>query len=133
MVMAGVAPPSLQAQQPRLIPQPREMQAKATHFMVTPDLQIVVVSPVGSEDHFAAESVQDELELVTGRKVPITTTAAPPAGGASIVLGRLDQSPIRGLVDSRRLRSDGIPEQGYLMDVEPGQVLRAGKDGPGLF
>ena len=133
IVVAGVVSPSLRAQQPQLIPQPREVQAKSARFTVTPDLQIVVVSPVATEDHFAAERLQDELELVTGRKVPITTTAAPPAGAASIVLGRLDQSPIRGLVDSRRLRSDGIPEQGYLLDVEPGQVLVAGKDGPGLF
>src|SRR6516164_652733 len=133
IVVAGVVSPSLRAQQPQLIPQPREVQAKSARFTVTPDLQIVVVSPVATEDLFAAERLQDELELVTGRKVPITTTAAPPAGAASIVLGRLDQSPIRGLVDSRRLRSDGIPEQGYLLDVEPGQVLLAGKDGPGLF
>src|SRR5215471_10230860 len=134
VVVASVASPSLRAQQPQLIPQPREVQVKSTRFTVTPEMQILMVSPVGTEDHFAAESLQDEFELVTGHKVPITTTTtAPPAGAASIVLGRLDQSPIRGLVDSRRLRSDGIPEQGYLLDVEPGQVLVAGKDGPGLF
>jgi hexosaminidase len=134
MVGAGVAPFSLRAQQPQLIPQPREVQTKTVRFTVTPGMQILVVSPVGMEDHFAAESLQEELELVTGHKYPIaTTTAAPSAGTASILLGRLDQSPIRGLVDSRRLRRDGIPEQGYLLDVEPGQVLVAGKDGPGLF
>ncbi len=68
-----------------------------------------------------------------GRKFP---TLSPPPGLArtrSILLGRFDQPSVRSLLDARHLAATGIGEQGYVLDVEPNQVLVAGKDSAGLF
>ena len=121
----------LAAQQPQLIPQPREVKVNDEKFGVSPDVQIILLSPV-DEDRYAAESLQEELQTVTGQKVPTVSSPAAP-GKAAILLGRLDQSSMRALLEARGINADGIGAQGYVLDVSPGRIFVAGKDGPGLF
>ncbi len=123
----------LSAQQPMLIPQPRELQTRSQTFKVSGDLKIVLLTPVAHEDRFAAESVQRELKLVTGQTFPIVALPEPPQGAPAIIMGRFDQPAMRNLLSARHLSTDGVGDQGYVLDVQPGAVVVAGKDGAGLF
>ena len=132
-VCVPVFPVLLSAQQPMLIPQPRELQARPQSFQVSAKLEIVLLTPVEGEDRFAAESVQKELKLVTGQVFPIVALPGPPEGAQAIVMGRFDQPAMRNLLAARSLSTDGVGDQGYVLDVAPNAVVVAGKDGAGLF
>ncbi len=133
MLLIGVIGPSLGlAQQPMLVPQPRELQARQGNFKITPGLEIVLLPIVADDDRFAAECLAEELKAVTQQDFAIVS-AAPAATEPTIVLGRLEQPSMKKLLDARGLNGSGIGEQGYLLDVMPGRVLVAGKDATGLF
>ena len=61
------------AQQPMLIPQPREMRAGQGNFKVTSDLKIVLLPVLADEDRFAAENLAEELKSVTQLDFPIVS------------------------------------------------------------
>jgi hexosaminidase len=128
-----VFPALLSAQQPMLIPQPRELQTKSQPFLVNADLQIVLLAPVASEDRMAAESVQKELKLVTGQVFPIVGLSQPPQGTPAIIMGRFAQPSMRNLLSARHLSTEGVGDQGYVLDVGPNTIVIAGKDCAGLF
>jgi len=133
-VLLMIAPSiSLFAQQPQLIPQPREMQTQPKSLHVTSDLAVVLISPVAAEDRFAAETLQEELQFATGQHFSVSAAVKVPAGKPAIFLGRFDQPVIRSLLDQRHIKTDDIGEQGYVLDVTPDQILVAGKDSAGLF
>ncbi|TAM83336.1 MAG: hypothetical protein EPN47_04290 [Acidobacteria bacterium] len=125
-------PSAVLAQQPQLIPQPRELETKPQSFRIMRSLEIVLLSEGSSEDRFAAETLQDELQQVTQRKFRIVSTK-PAAGAPAVILGRLDLPLIRQILRSKRIEVDGIGEQGYVLDVGPKQIVVAGKDSAGLF
>ena len=124
-------PARLAAQPPQLIPQPREVKVNTEGFRVSPDLQIILLSPT-DEDRYAAESLQEELHNVTGQTYPIALKGVS-AGKTAIFLGRLDQTSMQAMLEARGINSDGIGAQGYVLDVAPGRVFVAGKDSAGLF
>ena len=126
-------PIGLSAQQPMLIPQPRELHTSAQSFEVNSNLQIVLLTPVTAEDRFAAESIQKELKLVTGQEFPIVGTSEPPQGAPAIIMGRFDQPAMRQLLSARHLGTEGIGAEGYVLDVGPSAAVIAGKDGAGLY
>jgi hexosaminidase len=126
-------PAILSAQQPMLIPQPRELQTRAQTFQVNGNLEIVLLAPVAHGDRFAAECVQKELRLVTGHVFPIVGLPEPPQGVPAIIMGRFDQPVMRNLLAAGHLSTEGVGEQGYVLDVQPATVVVAGKDGAGLF
>jgi hypothetical protein len=121
-------------QTPELIPQPREVETRRQAFNVPGNLQIDILSPYQAGERFAAASLRDELEVVTGHTFPIAvTTSMPPGDAPAIVLGRLDQSPVLDYLRRQNISPSGIGEQGYVLDVEPQRILVAGKDAAGLF
>ena len=126
-------PALLSAQQPMLIPQPRELQTRTQSFQVNKNLEIVLLTPVAHQDRFAAESVQKELKLVTGHVFPIVGLPEPPQGVPAIIMGRFNEPAMRNLLSARHLSTDGVGNQGYVLDVQPETVVLAGKDGAGLF
>ncbi|MGH7968652.1 MAG: hypothetical protein ACREIC_08000, partial [Limisphaerales bacterium] len=81
----------LSAQQPMLIPQPRELQTRTQTFQVKANLEIVLLTPVARGDRVAAERVQKELKLVTEQTFPIVALPEPPQGVPAIIMGRFDQ------------------------------------------
>ncbi len=120
-------------QVPQLIPQPREFQATSQPFPVTPQLEIVLLIPNTGEDRFAAEVLQNELKVDTGKEFPIIAAQAPPTDGPAIVLGYAS-SPVMGAwLKRQNLAVQPLGDQGYVLDVEPNQILIAGKDSAGLF
>ena len=132
-VCLPVFPALLSAQQPMLIPQPREMQTRAQSFNVDSDLQIVLLTPIAHKDLFAAEQVQKELKMDTGHVYPIVGQPEPPQGVPTIIMGRFNQPAMQSLLEAHHLSTEGVGEQGYILDVEPDTIVLAGKDGDGLF
>ena len=125
--------PGLLAQQPKLIPQPREVETTPASFKISADLEIALITPVNPDDRFAAASIQKELELSTGRRFPIVAATELPAHKPAIVLGRLDQPALQAQMKIQKMRVEGVGDQGYVLVVAPEQVLLAGKDAAGLF
>lgn len=126
-------PAGLFAQQPMLIPAPRELQTSAQSFKGGTNLQIVLLSSLTREDVVSAENVQEELKLVTGQEYPITTSPEPPKDIPAIILGRFSQPAMQSLLAAQHLGVEGVGDQGYILDVEPNRVVLAGKDAAGLF
>ncbi len=121
-------------QTPQLMPQPRELETRRQAFEVPLNLQIIMLSPSQAGDRLAAESLRDELKVVTGHTFPLAVaTSMPPEETPVIVLGRLDQSPVLDYLHRQNISPSGIGEQGYTLDVEPRRILVAGKDAAGLF
>ena len=121
------------AQQPMLIPQPRELKTEATPFRVGAGLEIALLSPASPEDAFAAATLQRELWRDTGLIFPIVTAVGVPSGKPVILLGRLDQPDMASLLKNQGLSPEGIAAQGYALSITPQRVLVAGKDAVGLF
>jgi hexosaminidase len=131
-ILTSLLPSVLSAQQPQLIPQPREMQTTLSSFALKADTEIVLPAATAVEDHFAAELLQEELKEATGHDLAIVASASSP-GGAAIRLVRLTDPDVRREVVSRGFSLEGLGDQGYLLEVTPNQVLVAGKDASGLF
>jgi hexosaminidase len=123
----------LLAQQPELIPQPRELRTEAAPFRVGAGLEIALLSPASPKDSYAAANLQKELWRDTGLIFPIVTTVGAPSGKPAILLGRLNQPDMASLLKEQGLSPDGIAAQGYALSVTPERVLVAGKDAAGLF
>ena len=125
-------PICLPAQQPQLIPQPREVVPMPQSFLVTPNTQVILLTPVAPADRAAAASLEGELASITGQTY-VETSVDPPQDRPAILLGRFDQPLVRRLLDSAGISLGEVGEQGYVLDVEPHRVLVAGKDADGLF
>jgi hexosaminidase len=130
--LVTISPTTAGALEPQLIPQPREIRTTSQTFQVVPDLRIELLSPFAPEDMQAAASLQRELETVTRYKCRIISPVAP-TEAPSIVLGRFSQPQIEQILQTRGISTQGIGEQGYVLDGRPDQILVAGKDGAGLF
>ncbi len=127
------APGNLPAQEPELIPQPREMKTTSAPFEVNSSTQIILLSPVESEDRTAAASLQKEFKLSAGLKLPVDAAVEPPSGQAAILLGRIGQPAIDSALKADGINTMGIGEQGYALAVGGTQVIVAGKDAAGLY
>jgi hexosaminidase len=125
-------PICLPAQQPQLIPQPREVVPMPQSFLVTPNTQVILLTPVAPADRAAAASLEGELASITGQTY-VETSVDPPQDRPAILLGRFDRPLVRRLLDSAGISLGEVGEQGYVLDVEPHRVLVAGKDADGLF
>ena len=120
------------AQQPMLIPQPREVRAGQGNFKITSGLKIVLLPVLADEDHFAAGNLAEELKAATKLDFPVVSTI--PAGNTpAIMLGRMDQPSMKSFLDAAGLNINGVGEQGYVLDVSSNRVLVAGRDGAGLY
>src|SRR5205085_3565181 len=69
------------AQDLKLIPEPKQVEPRAGAFAITPKTRIVINPAHAEEDHTAAETLAEEIERATGRKVAIVTSGALPKGG----------------------------------------------------
>lgn len=121
-------PVLLSAQQPQLVPEPRELQATGQNFEVKPDTQIVLSPSNAAEDRFAAESLREELRLVTGYEYAIVSSPSAPRGPA-IRLARFGDASFQGAQTS----TADVGDQGYVLHVDPSGIVVAGKDSAGLF
>lgn len=120
------------ADQLLLIPQPRELQSKPTSFKVTARTVIALAAPGNHQDRFAAGTLQDELRSVTGRTFPILSLSRVGKDPA-IVLGHFDLPAVERRLKARGISTEGVGGQGYVLDVDPNEILVAGKDDVGLF
>ncbi len=125
--------PILAAQQPMLVPQPREVKAGGRPLVITPNLEIVLPVPVQPGDPFAAECLAREIKRASGLDIPVVSAATIPSDRPVIVLGRLDQDAIAQKLRARHVRISGIADQGTALSVRATGAVVGGKDAAGLF
>jgi hexosaminidase len=130
LAVLGVSPSLPAAQSPNLVPQPREVESVGRAFRILPNTRIGLAAD-SRVDRFAATSLQEELKLVTGTTFPVVT--AGDGGAGTILLGRMDNPTIQNFLRRHHLETNGIGNEGYVLEVEQGQVVVAGRDAAGLF
>ncbi len=125
LVLLLLVLPTFAADQLRLIPYPRQVDRQTGSFPVT-GMTTVVLSPKhAKDDRVAAEMLADEIELATGKKARIVTSATAPVG--SIRLGRLDDAALKD--DAFHADTD----EAYLLHVDKSRIVVAGKGDSGTF
>ena len=125
-----LSPALLAADGPPLVPQPRELQTSGAAFHVRSSTRIVLTAE-SREDRFAAVSLREELEVVTGRSLSITSETG--VWPDTIILGRIENPTIRRLLLRDRLETSDVGSEGYVLDVRQREVVVAGRDAAGLF
>lgn len=109
---------SLFAQQLKLIPYPKQVNAGEGKVTVTSATRITVTARHAKADRIAAEMLADEIERTTGRKPAISTA---PGG---ILLTRLEPKE----------NDDPLfKDQGYTIEAKRGKITVAGASDAGLF
>ncbi len=123
------------AQELKLVPQPKQVQKREGTFGIGAGTRIVLGAVHAQEDRAAAEMLAEEIEIATGRKVPITTARFMPRISGVIYLARLgDDRNLRSALEAKGLSLDEkSQEEGYLLDVDAKRIVVAGATGAGVF
>ncbi|HEX8091596.1 MAG TPA: beta-N-acetylhexosaminidase [Blastocatellia bacterium] len=125
---------TVSAQGLKLVPEPKQVQMREGAFIITPEVRIVINSARAKEDAMAAETLAEEIEAATGRRIKITASRSMPKSNA-IYLGRTgDDRRLAEALDAGSLSIDGkFDEEGYVLDASKGRVLVAARTGQGIF
>jgi hexosaminidase len=134
LIYFSLNPASAFTQDLKLIPEPRQVQRREGAFNVTPKTRIVINSAHAEQDRAAAETVAEEIEAATGRKVKITTARSMPGSNAIYLARAGDDRRLRSTLDASGLSiSDEFDEEGYVLDASKERVIVAARTGQGLF
>ncbi|HKQ05146.1 MAG TPA: glycoside hydrolase family 20 zincin-like fold domain-containing protein [Blastocatellia bacterium] len=122
------------AQDLKLIPEPKQVERRAGAFAITSKTRIVVNSAHTEEDRAAAETLGEEIERATGRKVAITTSRSLPKANA-IYLARVgDDARLSAALAADKLAiDDKLDEEGYVIDASAERIVVAARTGAGVF
>jgi hexosaminidase len=117
--------------EPRIVPQPREMETTRNSLRLFPESRIVILSSA-KEDRFAAQLLAEEFKELTGKENAVTTDRHP-GTSPEILLGRFTDARVQSLLRLGSLKTEGVTKEGYILEVTGHRALIAGKDGAGLF
>src|SRR5215208_5201451 len=122
------------AQDLKLIPEPKQVQRREGVFKITPDIRIVINSARQKEDRRAAETIADEIQSATGRRIKITTGRSSPKSDA-IYLARVgDDKRLSSMLDASGLAiDDKFDQEGYALDATKERVIIVARTGEGIF
>src|SRR2546423_205097 len=122
------------AQDLKLIPEPKQVERRAGAFSITSKTRIVINPAHTEEDHTAAETLAEEIERATGRKVAIVTSRSLPKMGV-IYLARVGDDAKLGaaLAASRLAVDEKLNDEGYIIDATTERVAIAARTGAGVF
>ncbi|HVG19846.1 MAG TPA: glycoside hydrolase family 20 zincin-like fold domain-containing protein [Blastocatellia bacterium] len=118
----------------KLVPEPRQVRRREGAFIITPGVRIVINSARGEEDMKAAETVAEEIEAATGRKVKITKSRSMPKSNAICLARAGDDKRLAQSLDASGLGvDDKFDEEGYVIDAGKDRVVVAARTGQGVF
>src|SRR5205085_9863316 len=122
------------AQDLKLIPEPKQVEPRAGAFSITPKTRIVINPAYAEEDRTAAETLAEEIERATGRKVAIVTSRSLPKVGV-IYLARVgDDAKLGAALAADKLAiDDKLNDEGYVIDATTERVGIAARTGAGVF
>src|ERR1700754_2558778 len=122
------------AQDLKLIPEPKQVERRGGAFVITPKTRIVINQAHAPEDRPAAETLAEEIERATGRKVAITTSRTLPKTGVIYLAGQADDARLAAALAADKLAiEDGFDEEGYVIDATAERVIIAARTGAGIF
>jgi hypothetical protein len=122
------------AQDLKLIPEPKQVERRAGDFLITSKTRIVINAAHATEDRTAAETLAEEVERASHRKVAVTTSRSLPKANA-IYLARIsDDAKLNGALASSKLAiEESFDEEGYVIDATAERIIVASRTGAGLF
>src|SRR5436190_1529567 len=101
-LLCSVAP----AQDLKLVPEPKQIQKHDGKFVITANTRIVINNAHRDEDRVAAETLADEIQAMSGKKLKITTAGSLPKSGA-IYLARVgDDKHLGSMLEANKLTID---------------------------
>ena len=114
-----------------LIPQPRQVAARNTPFILDARAAIVLGKADDPQDRFAVGTLRDDLRTIWKTELPI---AAAPAG-QSLLVGIPARDPaVRAACEQRNLKlTPELGDEGYVIDVNADAVVVAANAAPGVF
>ncbi|HEX8424121.1 MAG TPA: glycoside hydrolase family 20 zincin-like fold domain-containing protein, partial [Pyrinomonadaceae bacterium] len=116
----------------RVIPQPRQLTPASESFRLTRDVRLVLADARSAEDRFAAEDfAHDVRETAGGLALSIGRTRRK---RGTILIGALGLAPVEAAL--RRANVAAPPDlnaEGYVLSVNAGEVVVAGKTAAGTF
>jgi hypothetical protein len=133
-ILPPLAAPA-RARELKLIPEPKQAKPGEGQFTVTAKTRVLINSAHADEDRAAAEMLAEEIERATGLKIRIATTRSISGGSGTIYLVHAgDDTKASARLDSIGLGMDhAFDKQGYVVDVDPNQIIVSAPTGQGLF
>src|ERR1041385_1524231 len=124
---------NVSAQDLKLIPEPKQVQKHDGKFLITSKTRLVINNSHRDDDRVAAETLAEEIEAMTGRKLKISTGFLPKSG--AIYLARVqDDKRLAAMLDADKLAiDDKFKDEGYVLDSNKDRVVIAARSGAGVF
>lgn len=125
-----------QAQELKLIPEPRQVQKREGFFKVDSKTRIVINRANEKQDRVAAEMLAQEIQSATGKRIKISAAKSMPDSRGVIYLARAsrDDRRLMTALEARGLSiDDDFDEEGYALDSSGERIIVVGRTGQGLF
>lgn len=118
-----------------IFPQPREISATDSDFVVDAQAQILLPSDASDQDTFFARSLVHEISDRFAFALKTASAAELPSEKPFIVIGTLRNALVRAYCEHHNLSESvaSLPAEGYLLHAQAGRVVIAGKDERGAF
>src|ERR1041384_3029317 len=102
-------------------------------FLITSKTRLVINNSDRDDDRVAAETLAEEIEAMTGRKLKISTGFLPKSG--AIYLARVqDDKRLAAMLEADKLAiDDKFKDEGYVLDSNKDRVVIAARSGAGVF
>ncbi|MBM3890353.1 MAG: hypothetical protein FJ388_14670, partial [Verrucomicrobia bacterium] len=113
---------------PKIIPQPREISATGSDFVLDSGAAIALGKPDDEQDKFAAETLREDLRTLWRVKLPAK-------GKRLIVIGIPSRdAAVRAACERQGLKvTPELGDEGYVLDVNADGVVAAANAAPGVF
>ena len=124
---------SASAQDLKLVPEPKQIQKHDGKFVITAGTRIVINNAHRDEDRLAAETLAQEIEAMSGKRLKITTGSLPKSG--AIYLARVeDDKHLASMLEANKLAiDDKFNDEGYVLESDKERVVIAARSGAGVF
>ncbi|MDP4229758.1 MAG: glycoside hydrolase family 20 zincin-like fold domain-containing protein [Bacteroidota bacterium] len=134
LILAVLSAPSFAHDVNSIYPYPKAAWNKVGVFTITDTTKLVIPDVPTPAESAAIEALQSDINNLEGFKLSIISIANYSGSGA-IVLGRWNSSALlRAHLKGAMPPGENIPpEEGYLLDIGPSELIVAGSDSVGVF
>ncbi len=121
---------TIEPQQLRLIPKPRQMKVEPISFRLNTRVRVVPADSRSQDDRFALQDFANDLKETAG----VTVRFGRRRGARPILAGNLELSSIRSALARAGLDiPKDLDQEGYLLAVTQNQVVIGGRTPAGIF
>jgi hypothetical protein len=133
LLCADFFPGCLALDQPRIFPEPREVEWRRDRFSLDPSTAVVLPKEASAADLFLARSLVAELSDKHSISLKTQRTANLPASGPFILMGSNSNPLVQEYMRRRGVKDLLNRPEGYFLEVDANAVVIAGADDAGAF